>query len=361
MSDSPLLTLEVETKAGTRQFPVTAVPCVIGSDEDSGVRFRHPSVLGAHALISRSGGRLFVSKLDPAAAMQVGGRESDRAPLLDGAVVRIGAVPMRVRLSAPLVEAASGPPPAGRQPLPAGPVARVASVTVSAEASGRPGPSIGTKQVPGTALAGTAVRGTGSGTGAATVRPGGTGGSSVMPRTLIFGWLLIALGAADILQWALTKPRYGWTNHLMGDNCFTRNGWGVMILVGWMLVKRGNAERRATKGQADLEAGESVVLTKRSLSGVLTVTDRRIRFFEADLSAYRKAVKCVPAEAATDVSFADISSIQPVRQNQVASTKLAALITKMWGISITMKDGTVINLPVPDAEEVALVAQRMTS
>lgn len=332
MSTTPLLTFEVATKAGTRRFPVTVVPCVIGSDEDAGVRIQHPSVLGMHALIRRSGGQLTVSKADPEATMQVDGRNADRAPIADGIVVRIGAVPMRVRMQASMQPSATPPARLG-----------------NAAQDPRPSPSQTIDQ----------ARASPSGFSGHAQAALSTIGSSPGTRTLFLGWGLIVLGAADILQWALSTPKLGWTNHLLGDNLLTRYGWSIMIISGIVLVRRANVERRAATWNAHLDPGESIVLTKRSLSGVLTVTDMRIRFLEADLDEHRKAIRNVPEGASTDLALTDVAGIRPVRQSDVARTKFAGLIPRVWGVSISLKDGREVNLPVPDAQEVSAVVQRM--
>jgi hypothetical protein len=152
----------------------------------------------------------------------------------------------------------------------------------------------------------------------------------------------------------MSTPRIGWINHLLGDNCITKYGPGAMIAVGWLLVQRGAAERRASKMNAQLEVGEVVVLTTRDLSGVLTLTNRRLRYNEANLDAYRQSIKSVPAGEVTVIALADIAAVRAVRQNEVTSTSLAAMITRMWGVSITLQDGSIVNLPVSDAETIAL-------
>lgn len=348
MRDEPVLTFEVATKAGTKEFPVTGIPCVIGSDEDAGVRLRHPSVLGMHALIRRTGGQLVISKADPEATMQVGGRDIDRAALADGTVVRVGAVPMRVRMSARSADHGADPVRATRMSRPSAAAARDSATP-------------GQASTPANRSGGIASRAAGSVSHVQPQQVQAASGTGAGTRTIVVGWVLIALGVADILQWMLTKPGIGWTNYVLGDNFLTRYGWGMMIGAGVMLVRRGNAERRAAQWNAELDPGESVVLTKRSSLGVLTVTDRRIRFQEADLSTQRKGIRNIPAGSSVELALSDIESIRAVRQREVASTKLAGIINTMWGISITTKDGDEINLPVSDAVDVAALAQRFMS
>lgn len=316
MSAPHSIALEVATKSGTRTLPVTELPCIIGSGDDASVRLPHPSVRASHAMIRNSKGILVMTSIDHDAKLSLGDAETARIELADGLIVRIGSVPVRIRLKE---ERARGLPPAEPVSTPAAVATPPTSNRTSNPGVAQPHPS---------------------------------------KSTQIAGWVLIALGTADIAQWAMTSPRLGWTNHLLGDNVLTRYGWGIMIAVGVMLLRKAKAERQSTAANSELEPGEEVLLTKRSLRGVLTITTLRVRFIEADLDADRKTMRDIPDGARTEIALADIQSVRSVRQNEVARTKLAGLIKTNWGVSIATRDGRTINLPTPDGDEAAAMVER---
>ena len=48
------ISIQVTTAGGLRSFPVTELPCSIGSCDLDGVRLRHSSIAPSHVVISRT-------------------------------------------------------------------------------------------------------------------------------------------------------------------------------------------------------------------------------------------------------------------------------------------------------------------
>ena len=60
-------------------------------------------------------------------------------------------------------------------------------------------------------------------------------------------WILIALGAIDIIGWFFAGS--GWTN-VMGDNILTQYAWGIMIGLGIYLLRKEKSKGKVKPNQS---------------------------------------------------------------------------------------------------------------
>lgn len=95
---SAVIVLEVATKAGVRPFPLQRLPGTVGSDPACDIRLKHPSVHSIHATVLRESDRMLLCVVGRGPAIMVAGRAEQAIELHDGMVLKIGDVPIRVRV-----------------------------------------------------------------------------------------------------------------------------------------------------------------------------------------------------------------------------------------------------------------------
>ena len=93
------ISIQVTTAGGLRSFPVTELPCSIGSCDLDGVRLRHSSIAPSHVVISRTANGDVV--LTPQADNVSNAKGPIRGPirLSDGTRLKIGVVRIEVRMT----------------------------------------------------------------------------------------------------------------------------------------------------------------------------------------------------------------------------------------------------------------------
>lgn len=173
------------------------------------------------------------------------------------------------------------------------------------------------------------------------------------------GWVLIGLGAVDLLGWMGTG--LGWTNWIFGDNVLTKYGPAALISLGLVMLRWGAAQQTALAEEscedAHLPNDETVVHREVSMSSVLTVTNRRVRFKGgADMEAVRTAAKDCPAKDADAWRLEDIEAVQVLQASDVLASGfaqnvgavMAEFLPKawtLWGVGLRLRDGTQVNIP----------------
>ena len=89
---------EIPTKAGLVKIEVPELPACVGSDRSAEVRLRHPSVAAFHALIHASAEGVGISAILPSNQLIYDGNDCRSIPLDDGDRIKIGEVPVLVRI-----------------------------------------------------------------------------------------------------------------------------------------------------------------------------------------------------------------------------------------------------------------------
>jgi hypothetical protein len=89
---------EIPTKSGMIRIDVPELPACVGSDPSAQVRLRHPSVTAFHALIHASEDGVSISGILPSNQLIYNGDDYRSIPLDDGDRIKIGAVPVLVRI-----------------------------------------------------------------------------------------------------------------------------------------------------------------------------------------------------------------------------------------------------------------------
>jgi hypothetical protein len=173
------------------------------------------------------------------------------------------------------------------------------------------------------------------------------------------GWVLIGLGAADLLGWMGTG--LGWTNWIFGDNVLTKYGPAALIALGLFMLRAGSAQQTALAEEAcedaHLPTDETVIHREASMASVLTITSRRLRFKGgAHMDSVRNAAKDCPPTDSGSWCYEDIEGIQVLQSSDVLASGMAQNISAvaadflpkswtLWGVGLRLKDGTKVNIP----------------
>jgi hypothetical protein len=168
----------------------------------------------------------------------------------------------------------------------------------------------------------------------------------------ILSYLLIAIGASDLILWVVNGLAFGWFEFVVGVNGISRYGPWLFIVAGiWLLRRELAVEKSEVDAVADLEPGEQIVFKHVGNATIVTLTNKRIiyRAFNLDANMSKK-YEHVIAEEKTFLNYEDISSVEPVKAKEIAKTKLGKLSMWIFGISIHMKDGSVLNMPTGKSE-----------
>jgi hypothetical protein len=165
-------------------------------------------------------------------------------------------------------------------------------------------------------------------------------------------YLLIGLGAADILIWAANDFSFGWLELVVGVGVISKYGGWLMILSGFWLY---NQQRALEKSEidliSDLDDGESVMYKHVGMATIITLTNKKIiyRAHNLEQKTINNHNDTVEDEKAI-FEFKDIKSVRAVKTKDTGSNKLARAINMEFGIQLVMKDGTIRNLPTSKSE-----------
>ena len=153
----------------------------------------------------------------------------------------------------------------------------------------------------------------------------------------IFYYILIGLGALDLIIWVLNGFSFGWLELIVGVNPISQYGAWIMIGAGgWLLNKENAKEQSDIDTVADLEPGEDIIFKNTGNTTIITLTSKKTDNVIAD----EKAI----------IYYNDISNVSAVKSKDVANTKIGKLLSFEFGISLKMKDGSTKNLPTSKSE-----------
>ena len=178
-----------------------------------------------------------------------------------------------------------------------------------------------------------------------------------MNRTT-WGWILIGLGATDLLGWV--GIGYGWTNMFFGNNLATQCGPALLISIGVLLLRLGHAEQKAIADEEledkHLPADEKVIHRQLGTYSVLTLTNRNLRFHGHSLdtshpNSVRKLWKNIPKSDSMAWPLSDITAVRVALMGDATDTSYNGNayaffnFFSMLGVRLTLKDGTAVNVP----------------
>lgn len=167
----------------------------------------------------------------------------------------------------------------------------------------------------------------------------------------IFYYILIGLGALDLIIWVLNGFSFGWLELIVGVNPISQYGAWIMIGAGgWLLNKENAKEKSDIDTVADLEPGEDIIFKNTGNTTIITLTSKKIiyRAFNVEESTVEKIDNVIADEKAI-IYYNDISNVSAVMVKDVANTKII-LVNYKFGISLKMKDGSTKNLPTSKSE-----------
>ena len=172
-----------------------------------------------------------------------------------------------------------------------------------------------------------------------------------MNKKLIY-YSLICLGALDLILWILNDFSFGWLELIVGVNVISEWGAWLMIATGiWLFKKEDAKEKSEIDAVADLEPGEEIIFKNSCVATIVTLTSKNIIYRAFDVGdAYIKNYDNVIADEKAIFHYSDINSASPVKVKDIANTKLGKLSGFEFGISLNLKNGTTVNLPISKSE-----------
>lgn len=168
----------------------------------------------------------------------------------------------------------------------------------------------------------------------------------------IFYYILIGLGALDLIFWVLNGFSFGWLELIVGVNGLSKYGAWIMIATGiWLLKKEKAKEKSEIDAVADLETGEEIIFKNAGNTTILTLTSLKIiyRAFNVEENTIKQNDNVIADEKAI-FYYNDINFVSAVKVKDIANTKIGKLSGFEFGISLKMKDGKIINLPTSKSE-----------
>jgi hypothetical protein len=168
----------------------------------------------------------------------------------------------------------------------------------------------------------------------------------------IIAYILIGLGALDLIIWAFNGFSFGWLELVVGVNDLSKYGAWVMIGIGfWMYRKEKAKDKSEIDAITDLNEGEEIIFKNTGNSSIVTVTNKKVIFraFNIDDTILKNHNNVVADEKAI-FEYNDIESARFVKTKETAKTKIAGALNLEFGIQLIMKDGTIHNLPTSKSE-----------
>lgn len=172
-----------------------------------------------------------------------------------------------------------------------------------------------------------------------------------MNKKIIY-YILIGLGALDLIIWVFNGFTFGWLELVVGVNEISKYGAWIMIGAGiWLLRKENAIEKSEIDAISDLETGEEIIFKNSGNTTIITLTSKKIiyRAFNVEENTLKHNDNVITDEKAI-IFYNDISNVSAVKVKDVANTKLGKLSGFEFGISLKMKDGSIKNLPTSKSE-----------
>lgn len=165
-------------------------------------------------------------------------------------------------------------------------------------------------------------------------------------------YILIGIGASDILLWLINGFEFGWLEFVVGVNVVSEYGAWTMIAIGfWIIRKQKAIEKSEIDDVADLDEEENVAYKQINASTIVTVTNKKIiyRCFD-DINEIVNKNNNVLADEKVIFPYDEIDSVAPVKTKETAKTNLGGMLNINFGIQLKLKDGTVYNIPTTKGE-----------
>jgi len=168
----------------------------------------------------------------------------------------------------------------------------------------------------------------------------------------IIAYILIGLGALDLIIWLFNGFSFGWLELVIGVNDVSKYGAWVMIGLGfWMFRKEKAKDKSEIDAITDLNEGEEVIFKNVGNTSIVTLTNKKIIFrcFQIDASFVKNHNNVVTDEKAI-FEFDNIESVRFVKTKETAKTKLHGALNIEFGVQVILKDGAIHNLPTSKSE-----------
>jgi hypothetical protein len=168
----------------------------------------------------------------------------------------------------------------------------------------------------------------------------------------IFFYILIGLGALDLIIWVFNGFSFGWLELIVGVNAISQYGAWIMIATGiWLLRKENAKEKSEIDAISDIETGEEIIFKNSGNTTIITLTSKKIiyRAFNVEENTLKQNDNVIADEKAI-IYYTDIINVSAVKVKDVANTKIGKLSGFEFGISLKMKDGSIKNLPTSKSE-----------
>ena len=166
------------------------------------------------------------------------------------------------------------------------------------------------------------------------------------------GYIFIVVGVVDFLS---SLFGYDLTYWLIGD--LSQASPFIFGLLGWFLINKAETETQTKIDDLDIEDDETIVYRVQKSNYVLTLTNKRVRYLSATIEDEREYVENLPESSNTEYDLDQIKSVRSVKAKETATYAigrfLAGLINSDYGIQIELKDNTIFNLAVSEAELVS--------
>jgi hypothetical protein len=120
----------------------------------------------------------------------------------------------------------------------------------------------------------------------------------------IFYYILIGLGALDLIIWVLNGFSFGWLELIVGVNGLSKYGAWIMIATGiWLLKKEKAKEKSEIDAVADLETGEEIIFKNAGNTTILTLTSLKIiyRAFNVEENTIKQNDNVIADEKAIQI------------------------------------------------------------
>ncbi|HAN78439.1 MAG TPA: hypothetical protein DCQ31_12070, partial [Bacteroidales bacterium] len=110
---------------------------------------------------------------------------------------------------------------------------------------------------------------------------------------------------------------------------------------------------RSELDDREMSSGERIIIKQSARNAILTVTDKRLRYYGVYTKNLRKNIDNLPVSDKEDFLIENILSVQAVNAGAVNKNVFAKMGNVKWGIQLTFKNGSILNIPINNQEEVA--------
>lgn len=166
-------------------------------------------------------------------------------------------------------------------------------------------------------------------------------------------YILIVLGALDIILWVINGFTVGWLEYVVGSNIISQFGGWAMLAIGVWILKKEKAKYQSQLDDVDMDQDETIIFKQMGKHATVTITSKRVRFRALnlkELKKYENKKYTLPSNEAEDYYYEKISAVEPVKQ-----------MGMFLGINLTLVDGQIIHIPISKAELLAKHIEKQLS